>query len=114
MKFFDRENEISELRRIREASQGTARFTVLTGRRRVGKTELISQALGDQPFVYFYVSRKTQVNLCREFQGIVERCLGRLVPGRIERFSDLFRTACTRSMIVSSVFGSDSYSSMTT
>lgn len=91
MKFFDRENEIAELRRIREASQGTARFTVLTGRRRVGKTELISQALGDQPFVYFYVSRKTQVNLCREFQGIVERCLGRLVPGRIERFSDLFR-----------------------
>ena len=34
MKFFDRENEIAELRRIREASQGTARFTVLTGRRR--------------------------------------------------------------------------------
>ena len=91
MRFFDRENEITELRRIRDVSQGTARFTVLTGRRRVGKTELIAQALGDQPFVYFYVSRKTQVNLCREFQGIVERCLGRTVPGRIERFSDLFR-----------------------
>ena len=91
MKFFDRTNEIAELRRIREVSQGTARFTVLTGRRRVGKTELISQALGDQDFVYFYVSRKNQIVLCREFQGIVERCLGRTVPGRVERFSDLFR-----------------------
>ena len=91
MKFFDRTNEIAELRRIREVSQRTARFTVLTGRRRVGKTELISQALGDQNFVYFYVSRKNQIGLCREFQGIVERCLGRTVPGRVERFSDLFR-----------------------
>ena len=53
MRFFDRENEIAELRRIREVSQETARFTVLTGRRRVGKTELIARALGDQPFVYF-------------------------------------------------------------
>lgn len=47
MKFSDRENEIAELRRIREASRIAARFTVVTGRRRVGKTELISQALGD-------------------------------------------------------------------
>ena len=36
MRFFDRENEIAELRRIREVSHETARFTVLTGRRRVG------------------------------------------------------------------------------
>ena len=47
MKFYGRENEIAELRREREISHETARFTVITGRRRVGKTELISQAYND-------------------------------------------------------------------
>ena len=45
MKFFDRESETAELRRIRDASERSSRFTVLTGRRRVGKTELIHHAL---------------------------------------------------------------------
>ena len=40
MEFFGREDEIQELRRIREISRQNARFTVITGRRRVGKTEL--------------------------------------------------------------------------
>lgn len=43
MRFFDRENEIAELRRIREVSQETARFTVLTGPRQVGKTTLVKE-----------------------------------------------------------------------
>lgn len=38
MKFYGREKEIAELRREREISHKTARFTVITGRRRVGKT----------------------------------------------------------------------------
>ena len=42
MKFFDREHEIAELRRIRDMAVESSRFTVLTGRRRVGKTELIA------------------------------------------------------------------------
>ena len=83
MRFFDRDNEIRELRNIREVSRETARFTVLTGRRRVGKTELVKQAYSNEPYIYFYVSRKTQVNLCSEFKEIVEKVLGRTVPGRI-------------------------------
>ena len=31
MKFFDRDNEMCELRKIREMSRESARFTVLTG-----------------------------------------------------------------------------------
>ena len=83
MKFFDRDNEICELRKIREISHESARFTVLTGRRRVGKTELIKQAYSDESFIYFYVSRKTQVSLCEEFKEIAAKVLGRAVPGRI-------------------------------
>ena len=40
MKFFGREVELKELRKVREFSLEKSRFTVLTGRRRVGQTEL--------------------------------------------------------------------------
>ena len=99
MKFFDRDNEVRELRKIREISHEAARFTVLTGRRRVGKTELVKQAYSDEPYIYFYVSRKTQVNLCEEFKEITEKILGRAVPGRIERFSELFRFICEEAVV---------------
>ena len=98
MKFFDRHSEIGELRKIREMSRESARFTVLTGRRRVGKTELVKQAYSDEPFIYFYVSRKTQVNLCEEFKEIAAKALGRAVPGRIERFSEIFRFICEEAV----------------
>lgn len=99
MKFFDRDNEVRELRKIRKISHETARFTVLTGRRRVGKTELVKQAYSDEPYIYFYVSRKTQVNLCEEFKEITEKILGRAVPGRIERFSEIFRFICEEAVV---------------
>ena len=98
MRFFGRDNEICELRKTREISHETARFTVLTGRRRVGKTELVKQAYSDEPYIYFYVSRKTQVNLCSEFKEIAEKVLGRTIPGRIERFSDIFRFICEEAL----------------
>ena len=45
MRFYDREQEIKELRAIRERSRTTAQWTVVTGRRRVGKTALVQTAL---------------------------------------------------------------------
>ena len=53
MKFFDREEEIEILRGIREKSRRNAQFTVVTGRRRVGKTQLIKRAMEDEPYLYF-------------------------------------------------------------
>ena len=41
MKFFGRKNEIAELQNIRKLSLQTARFTIVTGRRRSGKTSLL-------------------------------------------------------------------------
>ena len=47
MDFFGREVELRELRKVREIARKHARFTVVTGRRRVGKTELLKKAFGD-------------------------------------------------------------------
>lgn len=47
MKFFGRQNEIKELQEIRNLSLQTARFTIVTGRRRSGKTSLLIKAYED-------------------------------------------------------------------
>jgi AAA+ ATPase superfamily predicted ATPase len=52
MEFVGREDEIKELRRIRALSRTNARFTVITGRRRVGMTELVKKSIGDEPYLY--------------------------------------------------------------
>ena len=91
MRFFDRKDEIAELRKNRELSTESSRFTVLTGRRRVGKTELLHEAFSDMSYIYFYVSRKALVDLCEDFRQIAEKALGRTIPGEIRRFSQIFR-----------------------
>ena len=91
MKFFDRQAEIEQLRHIREKANVAARFTVVTGRRRVGKTQLIKRALDDQPYLYFYVARKSEKDLCAGFQRQVEELYKIPAFGIAERFEDLFR-----------------------
>ena len=93
MKFFGRETEIAELHKIREHSKTAARMTVVTGRRRVGKTELITHALcdGKTPFIYFLITRAPQTVVCENLQAEIARVFARPMPGRIERFVDIFR-----------------------
>ena len=47
MELIGRQEELAELRRIRAKSMKESRFTVISGRRRVGKTELVEKALKD-------------------------------------------------------------------
>ena len=93
MKFYGREKEIAELRRERETSHKMARFTVITGRRRVGKTELIRQAFDDgrDDFVYLLLRRENEKALCARLQASVERQLGDKfrIHGHVEFLIDL-------------------------
>ena len=97
MKFFDRENEIRILREIREKSRRNAQFVVVTGRRRVGKTQLIKRAMEDEPYLYLYVARKVEKELCRGFQDEIGRVLGLPLVGTAERFEDLFKVIAEES-----------------
>ena len=91
MKFYDREREIAALRLIRERSHEAAKFTVVTGRRRVGKTQLLKHAMEDEPYLYFYVSRKSEKDLCEGFQNEIARVLGLTMVGEAQRFEVLFK-----------------------
>ena len=90
MEFFGREKQTAWLRDIRSRSAGNAQFTVITGRRRIGKTELVRHAYGDEPFLYFFIARRTERELCEGFRQEIAEKLGIVLPGTQERFSDLF------------------------
>lgn len=67
MRFFDREAEFEKLREIEELSQEVAQFTIITGRRRIGKTELVKQFYARKTLLYFFVARKAETDLCDIF-----------------------------------------------
>lgn len=90
MKFFDRTEEIASLREIREIAKNNAQFTVVTGRRRIGKTSLIWKAYDDAPILYFFVARKAESDLCEDYRLEIENKLGIPTIGRAEHFADMF------------------------
>ncbi len=90
MKFFDRDQEIAFLREISALSEQTAQFTMITGRRRIGKTSLVLQALNDQKVLYFFVSRKAESELCATFVAEIEDKLGIPQLGTSHHFTDIF------------------------
>lgn len=90
MKFFDRSEEIASLHEIREIAKNNAQFTVVTGRRRIGKTSLVWKAYEDEPILYFFVARKAESDLCEDYQLEIENKLGIPTIGRTEHFTDIF------------------------
>lgn len=92
MKFYNRENELAELQRIQELSfEENSRLTVVTGRRRIGKTSLIMRVFEKTPTIYLFVGRKNEASLCREFITLVSQALDIYVPEEISTFKSLFR-----------------------
>ena len=90
MKFFDRTEEVASLREIREMSKNNAQFTVVTGRRRIGKTSLVWKAYEDEPILYFFVVRKAESELCEDYMQEIEQKLGIPMMGKAERFPVVF------------------------
>ena len=90
MKFYNREYEINKLRDVRALSYSDhSRLTVVTGRRRIGKTSLIVKAMGDEPFIYFFVGRKNEASLCAAYCKEIADKLGVFVP-QMNSFMDVF------------------------
>ncbi len=91
MKFYDRKKEIEKLRQIQNQSINNATFTVVTGRRRIGKTQLLLKATAEQPTLYFFVSRKAESFLCQDFQQEITEKLNVPLLGNVTEFSKIFQ-----------------------
>ncbi len=90
MKFYDRESELQLLETTRQRAETSARMTVIVGRRRIGKTTLVSEAFRETPMLYFFISRKNEALLCEEFAVEIENKLNHRVLGTFTEFAKLF------------------------
>lgn len=90
MKFYNRENELLQLRKIEDRSTHVAQMTFMVGRRRIGKTSLLLKAHEDSPHIYLFVAKKSEALLCLEFTEVVKQSLDISFFGEIKTFKDLF------------------------
>ena len=97
MDFFDRKSEIEYLRKERDLSKRVARMTVVTGRRRVGKTQLIQHAMNDEPYLYFLVTRRAEADQCADFIEKTKEVLPISLYGNGIRFGTLFKALMEES-----------------
>ncbi len=72
MRFHDRAYELSELERVRELCGKSTHFTLISGRRRVGKTELVKKFCSDKEHLYFFIGRKHTSLLLEELSSIAK------------------------------------------
>ena len=92
MKFYNREKELGILQTNWEQSAERGRMAVIIGRRRVGKTTLLTKSADDggQSLLYLYVSKDNERVLTRKFQETAEQTLGLQIFGRMETFAQFF------------------------
>ncbi|MDH3347745.1 MAG: ATP-binding protein [Desulfobulbaceae bacterium] len=90
MKFYDRNQELHLLKQLKMQTTETARMTVLTGRRRVGKTKLALEFAGDHKHLYFFIAKKSEKLLCEEFLAEIKTKFTIPVIGNVRFFKDIF------------------------
>lgn len=90
MKFFDREKERQILADVEALSHENAQLTVMTGRRRVGKTWLVTHTYDTTKILYFFVARKSEAELCKGFTKEIEEKLHIPILGNVDKFADVF------------------------
>ena len=92
MRFYDRDKELNILNTNWNQTAERGRLTVVTGRRRIGKTTMLrkSAEVGNQPLLYLYVSKDNERVLTGKFQEAAEQALGLQIFGRLETFAQFF------------------------
>ena len=92
MRFFDRETEFKKLREIEEVSHEVAQFTIITGRRRIGKTEMVKKFYENKTILYFFVARKAETDLCDVFIDEIRTKLNiPMLDGKGMSFAAIFK-----------------------
>lgn len=104
MRFYDREYEIAELRRLDALAESSAQFTVLMGRRRTGKTTLMMRAFEGTTYLYFFIGKKAESLQCIDFQRQIESVLGLHIHGQVTSIAmlleELMVYACEKKLTI--------------
>ncbi len=93
MKFYNREKELDWLGHTREIAFGNhSQMTMVTGRRRIGKTKLILKSCEGTPTVYLFIDRSNEAMLCGTCAREASEALGIYISPEITSFASLFET----------------------
>lgn len=90
MKFFGREKELKILEKEQELSAASARFTIVMGRRRIGKTSLIRRHFQGKQCLYILAKNEAEATFCSSLQQQIQRELGISVYGAVRSMRDIF------------------------
>lgn len=91
MKFYNRKEELKVLQTLYVQCSTQGKMTVLTGRRRVGKTLLATEFVQKHPHIYLFVSRKSEPLLCEEFLQEIRQVFELPVIGQISTFKEIMQ-----------------------
>lgn len=91
MQFYGREDELAQLRAITAQATSGGKMTVITGRRRVGKTLLARESCKGEQSLYLFIAKKSEALLCAECTDIIKNTFDVPVFGDIQHFRDVFR-----------------------
>ena len=91
MKFYARKKELVLLEKQYAQLESSAKMTVLTGRRRIGKTSLATKFAADKKYLYLFISKKSEKLLCEEFIDSIKDKLDFPIIGQISKFKDVFK-----------------------
>lgn len=121
LKFYGRENEIALLQRYQKLSETkSSQMVVVTGRRRIGKTRLINEALNSSssqtPFLYFFVNGdKTEKGNIEAFVQLHAAPLGLTdLPVQFSDIRSLFEYILKRSQTQPLTFFIDEFQNLET
>lgn len=90
MKFYNRTTELALLAEIEKKAANAAQMTFVVGRRRIGKTSLLTKAYENSTLLYFFVAKKNESLLCADFLEEIKKKLEIPVFGEIKSFKELF------------------------
>jgi hypothetical protein len=92
MDFLYRTNELGILKSTYQQIDSSARMIVLTGRRRIGKTTLALEHASDKPYLYLFISKKSEKILCDELIKQIQEVFPDVpIYGEIQKFADVFK-----------------------